>query len=295
LEPHPIRLVVGCVRQRASRELEMQATHQSADAPRRPVAVVTGARQGIGFGIAGALAAAGFDLVLLDRDWDDAAVAAFAPLQESAARIRFIPFDLARIERHEAVAEEAAEAFGVPDCLVNNAGVQVAVRGDILDVEPGSYDRVMDINLRGTFFLTQSIARRMLRARDAQPADAPSQTPHRCIIVVSSINATQPALDRAEYCLSKAGLAMMAQLFALRLAAAGICVYEIRPGIIRTPMTVPAAAKYDALIAGGLTPIARWGLPDDVGRTVCTLAQGRMPFSTGQAFHVDGGLHIHRL
>jgi NAD(P)-dependent dehydrogenase (short-subunit alcohol dehydrogenase family) len=265
----------------------MQATHRSAAAPRRPVAVVTGARQGIGFGIAGALAAAGFDLVLLDRDWDDAAVAAFAPLQESAARIRFIPFDLARIERHEAVAEEAAEAFGVPDCLVNNAGVQVATRGDILDVEPDSFDRVLGINLRGTFFFTQAIARRMLTAGARQH--------HRSLVVVSSINAALPAADRAEYCLSKAALSMMTQLFALRLAQAGICAYEIRPGIIRTAMTAPAAAKYDALIAEGLTPIARWGSADDVGRTVATLAQGKMPFSTGQAFNVDGGLHIHRL
>ena len=261
-----------------------------AGAIRRPVAAVTGARQGIGLGIARALAAAGFDLVLLDRAWDEASAIEFEPLQDAGAQLRFIAFDLARIERHEAVADEIAAAFGVPDCLVNNAGVQVAVRGDILDVGSESYDRVMGTNLRGTFFLTQAIARRMLDASEGGPGG-----PHRSIVVVSSINAQQPATDRAEYCLSKAALSMMTQLFAVRLAQAGICVYEIRPGIIRTPMTAPAEAKYDALIAAGLSPIPRWGAPDDVGGTVATLAQGRMPFSTGQAFHVDGGLHIHRL
>lgn len=289
-------------------------SHRAAPgASRRPVAAVTGARQGIGYGIARALAAAGFDLVLLDRDWNDDAGADLAALQAAGASIRCISFDLAHIERHEAVTEEIIAAFGSLDCLVNNAGVQVAVRGDILDVEPAGFDRVMDVNLRGTFFLTQSIARRMLQATEPDaPSFAPQfapqvaeppldpqpgkpRRPHRCIIVVSSINATQPAPDRAEYCLSKAALAMMTQLFAVRLAAAGICVYEIRPGIIRTAMTAPAASKYDALIAAGLTPIARWGSVDDVGNAAATLAQGLMPFNTGQAFHVDGGLHIHRL
>jgi NAD(P)-dependent dehydrogenase (short-subunit alcohol dehydrogenase family) len=150
---------------------------------------------------------------------------------------------------------------------------------------------VLDVNLRGTFFLTQAVARRML----AQGRDRARDGVHRSLVVVSSINATQPAPDRAEYCLSKAALSMMTQLFALRLAPAGICVYEVRPGIIRTAMTAPASARYDALIAQGLSPIARWGTAADVGRTVANLARGNMPFSTGQAFHVDGGLHIHRL
>ena len=270
---------------------------QPAASPQRPVAAVTGARQGIGRGIADALAAAGFDLVLLDRDWDAADDAALGPLRDAGARIRLLGFDLADSDRHEAVADEIAAAFGVPDCLVNNAGVQVAVRGDILDVTPASFDRVLDINLRGTFFLTQAVARRMLARQEARGAagDAAADAVHRSVVVVSSINATQPAPDRAEYCLSKAALTMMTQLFALRLAQAGICVYEIRPGIIRTAMTTPAAARYDALIQQGLSPIARWGTTGDVGRTVASLARGCMPFSTGQAFHVDGGLHIHRL
>lgn len=265
-------------------------TSQTPIIPRRPIAAVTGARQGIGLGIALALGAAGFDLVLLDLEWGEGSTSELAQLEAAGTRVRCVEFDLACIERHEAVVDEIVAAFGVPDCLVNNAGVQVAVRGDILDVTPQSYDRLLDTNLRGTFFLTQAMALRMLA-----PAEPPAGGAHRCIVVVSSINASQPAPDRAEYCLSKAGLAMMTQLYALRLAQAGICVYEIRPGIIRSAMTAPAAAKYDALIAGGLSPIARWGTPGDVGATVATLAQGRMPFSTGQAFQVDGGLHIHRL
>ena len=260
------------------------------DRQRRPVAAITGARQGIGLGIASALASAGFDLVLLDVARDGRAEDALARVATAGARADFIVFDLAQADLRGTVAERIFSVFGALDCLVNNAGVQVQVRGDILDVTPASFDRVMNVNLRGTFFLTQAVARRMLAA----PMSGPGQ-PHRSIVTISSINAVQPAPDRAEYCLSKAGLSMLSQLLALRMAEAGICTYEIRPGIIRTDMTAPAAPRYDALIAGGSTPIARWGEPADVGVTVATLAQGRLPFSTGQAFYVDGGMHIHKL
>jgi len=271
----------------------------ASPAQRRPIAAVTGACRGIGWGIARALAASGYDLVLLDNADREQAQSAIAYLQAAGARAIFIGFDLAHVDGHEALADEIASAYGTPDCLVNNAGVQVTVRGDILDVAPAEFDRVMGINLRGTFFLTQAIARRML-AGGVKPAEAaalaePGGQPHRCIITVSSVNAVQPAPDRAAYCFSKTGLSMMTQLFALRLAQAGICTYEIRPGIIRTDMTRPAAGKYDALIAGGVVPIARWGEAEDVGATAATLASGRMPFCTGQAFHVDGGLHIQKL
>lgn len=267
----------------------MQSTFP--DPQRRPVAAVTGAGRGIGLGIALALADAGFDLVLLDIRRDDQVERAVEQLSACAGRVRFIAFDLAAIETSPAVAQEIVAAFGALDCLVNNAGVQVQVRGDLLDVSPASFDRVMSINLRGTFFLTQSVARQMLMNAPA-PGDV---QPHRSVITISSINACMPATDRAEYCLSKAALSMMSQLFALRLAEAGICTYEVRPGIIRTDMTAPAAQRYDALIAGGLTPIARWGEPADVGATVATLALGNLPFSTGQAVHVDGGMHIRKL
>ena len=162
----------------------------------------------------------------------------------------------------------------------------MAVRGDLLDVSSESFDRVLGINLRGTFFLTQAVARRML-------ADAPSGHP-RSIVTISSANAIIASPDRGEYCVAKAGLAMMTRLYALRLAAAGIGVYEIRPGVIRTDMTKVATAKYDKLIAEGLTPIARWGEPEDVGRAAAMLARGELSFVTGEAINVDGGLHIQK-
>jgi NAD(P)-dependent dehydrogenase (short-subunit alcohol dehydrogenase family) len=194
------------------------------------------------------------------------------------------------IRDEEAVGEMVAricESHGRIDTLVNNAGVSVAHRGDVLDVTPESFDRVMGVNLRGTFFLTQAVARRML-------ADAPGPA-HRSIVTISSANAVVVAPDRAEYCFAKTALSMLAKVFATRLAPHGIASYEVRPGVIRTDMTRVAAAKYDKLIGEGLTPIARWGEPDDVGRTVATLACGDLPFVTGDAVHVDGGLHIHRL
>jgi NAD(P)-dependent dehydrogenase (short-subunit alcohol dehydrogenase family) len=262
----------------------------ATDTRRRPVAAVTGACRGIGLGIARALNAAGYDLVLLDLPDQKQAQAALAQLPSADGQATFVAFDLAQVDRHEAVADAVVACYGAPDCLVNNAGVQVRQRGDILDVEPQDFDRVMDINLRGTFFLTQAIARGMIAAGAPPPARG-----HRCIVTVSSINAVQPAPDRAAYCLSKAALSMMNQLFALRLAEAGICTYEIRPGIIRTEMTRPVTGKYDAIIADGVVPIARWGEPQDVGATVAMLASGGLPFSTGQALHVDGGMHIHKL
>lgn len=268
----------------------------SSPAPRRPVAAVTGACRGIGWAIALSMAEAGFDLVLLDKVDPNDGQASLERLHDLGARATFIAFDLACIEGREALADEIAAAYGAPDCLVNNAGVQVGMRGDILEVDPADFDRVMGINLRGTFFLTQAVARRMLAAGMAQQVQhGRVNEPHRCIITISSINAVQPALDRAAYCFSKTALSMMTQLFALRLGEAGICTYEVRPGIIRTSMTRPAAAKYDAMIAEGLLPISRWGETEDVGATVAALAAGRLPFCTGQAFHVDGGLHIRKL
>ncbi len=251
-------------KQAASTLAPMSGSH------RKPVAAVTGARQGIGLGIASALAKAGFDLVLLDVIRDARAESALAQLEATGARVAFIAADLAQVDHREKVADQMMSAFGAMECLVNNAGVQVEVRGDILDVTPAGFDRVMNVNLRGTFFLTQAVAKRMV----ATPATGPDR-PHRSIITVSSINATQPAPDRAEYCFSKTGLSMMSQLFALRLAEAGICTYETRPGIIRSDMTAPAAARYDALIAGGAIPVARWGEPADVGATVAALAVKR--------------------
>jgi NAD(P)-dependent dehydrogenase (short-subunit alcohol dehydrogenase family) len=204
-------------------------------------------------------------------------------------RVAFVPGSIADLAAHPALVAGAFGAFGTLDCLVNNAGIQVKVRGDLLDVTPASFDEILAVNLRGTFFLTQAVARRMLGEIRA------TGDPPRSIVTISSANVHLVSTNRAEYCIAKTGLAMMSQLFAVRLAADDIACFEIRPGVIRTDMTAPARERYDKLIAEGLTPIRRWGEPEDVGRTVVALAERRLPFNTGDTFNVDGGLHVRQL
>ena len=251
-----------------------------------PQAIVTGGNRGIGRGIAAALAGAGFDVVVVDRERDAGTEATLAAVAGTGRRATFVGCDIADLAAHAAALDAAWAFAGRVDCLVNNAGVGVARRGDMLDVTPESFDRVLSVNLRGTFFLTQAAARRMV-------AEGAGEHP-RSIVTISSSNAEIASPERAEYCVSKAGLAMMTRLFAVRLAGEGIMAYDIRPGLIHTDMTRAASAKYDRLIAEGMTPVPRWGEPDDVGRVVATLAQGGLPFVTGDAIHVDGGLHIHK-
>ena len=185
-----------------------------------------------------------------------------------------------------ALAERAFAAFGGLECLVNNAGISAHRRGDLLEVTLASYDEVMAVNLRGPFFLTQDVARRFLVA--------PAASAPRSIISIASVNAVMASPDRGEYCLSKTGVSMMTKLYALRLAEAGIGVFEIRPGVIRTDMTAPVRERYEARIADGLSPIRRWGEGEDVARVAVALASGKFHFSTGEAVHVDGGMHISR-
>lgn len=253
----------------------------------RPIALVTGGNRGIGAGIVDALARRGFDAVIADLAETEDTARTRERAGRHGARTAFVAADIADLTQHARIVEAAWALGGRLDTLVNNAGVSVLRRGDLLDVTPESFDRVLGINLRGTFFLTQAVARRMLD-------DAPGEA-HRSIVTISSANAVVASPERAEYCFAKTALSMMAKVFALRLAGAGIMSYEVRPGVIRTDMTKVAAARYDKLIAEGLTPIARWGEPDDVGRAVAVLASGELPFVTGDAVHVDGGLHIHRL
>jgi NAD(P)-dependent dehydrogenase (short-subunit alcohol dehydrogenase family) len=253
---------------------------------RAPIAFVTGGRRGIGRGIAYALADAGFDLVVNDLVDDTATHETLETIGRKGRRAVFVPGSIADVAGHAALVGAAFGAFGTLDCLVNNAGIQVKMRGDLLDVAPASFDEILAVNLRGTFFLTQAVAKAMLA--DRRPPDAPA----RSIVTISSANARLVSTNRAEYCFAKTGLAMLNQLFALRLAEAGIACYEVRPGVIRSDMTAPAKDRYDKLIAEGLTPIRRWGEPADVGRAVAALANGALPFSTGDAFYVDGGLHI---
>jgi NAD(P)-dependent dehydrogenase (short-subunit alcohol dehydrogenase family) len=253
---------------------------------KRPVALITGGRRGIGRGIAFALADAGFDLVINDLERDVDAETTLAGVAQRGASASFVAADLADLAAQPDLVEAAFGAFGRLDCLVNNAGISVLSRGDLLDVSVDSYDRCLTTNLRAPFFLTQRIARRMLEQAPV------SGDPPRSIVTITSVNAKTPSIGRGEYCISKAGASMLTKLFALRLAPHGIGVFEVRPGIIRTPMTAPAAERYEREIARGITPIARWGEPADVGRAVATAATGQLPFSVGQVIYVDGGLSL---
>ncbi len=252
----------------------------------RPRVFVTGARRGIGRGIAFAFADAGYDVVIADLVEEGEAQEAMAGLRERGAKAVYLQGNIADLKALPSLAEKAFSAFGGLDCLVNNAGISVRKRGDILEVTPESYDEVMGVNLRGTFFLTQEIARRMVAAASPHP---------RSIISLSSANAVLVAPDRAEYCLSKTGVSMMTKLYAVRLAEKDIACFEIRPGIIRSDMTAVVKEKYDKLIAEGISPTRRWGEPEDIARVATSLASGNFHFSTGDAYHVDGGLLIHRL
>ncbi len=254
---------------------------------RRLVALVTGARRGIGRAIALALAAKGFDLLVNDHIEDEAAAETLALLNATGARAAFLRHDIADVDGHGDFVNRALAEFGTIDCLVNNAGVQVSHRGDLLDDTAEEFDRLMQVNLRGPYFLTIEIAKRMLAA----PADGV----HRSIVNIASANSRMVSTNRGPYCLSKTAVSMMTQLFALRLSPHGIMVNEIRPGVIRTDMTARVADEYTALIEQGLTPVRRWGEPADIGAAVALLASGELAFMTGEALRVDGGLHIPRL
>lgn len=250
----------------------------------RPIALVTGARQGLGRGIALALADAGFDLAVLDLVNDEKAEGLLHELAARGARGWFGAMDLADIASHEAALDAAEAALGPVDALVNNAGIAARPLTDILELAPDAFDRNLGVNLRGSFFLTQAMARRML-ARETGT--------YRSITFITSIAAGHVSTDRSPYCISKAGLSMVAQLFADRLGAAGIAVHEVRPGFIRTEMTGSApTGKIDDYIASGAVPQRRWGESADIGRVVASLAGGALPYVTGQPIHVDGGFHI---
>jgi 3-oxoacyl-[acyl-carrier protein] reductase len=257
---------------------------------KRPAAFVTGGRRGIGRAICWALADGGFDIVVNDIVEDEAVGDTLSGIESRGGQAMFLRGDVGDLAGHAALTSAAWEGFGGIDCLVNNAGIQVAVRGDLLDTTAESWDRLLSTNLRGPFFLTQRIARLMIATPPRR-----GQGGRRVIVNIASINSERASIDRGEYCISKAGVSMMTSLFALRLARHGIAVNEIRPGIVRTDMTAPVKDGYDRQIAGGLVPIARWGEGEDIGRAVAALASGAFPFTTGEALHVDGGLHIGRL
>ena len=260
----------------------------------KPVALVTGAGQGIGRGIAIELARKGFDIAGLDIACDPRQKAkGLYEVKRQVEKLgrRFLPVrcDIAALAGHDRAIEAVLAKYGRIDVLVNNAGVAPDKRLDVLETTPESFDRLMDINARGPFFLTQNVARRMAARSRAEDAVAPA------VVFITSISAAVSSTNRAEYCLSKAALSMAATLFAHALAPHGIAVYEVRPGVIATDMTAPVKAKYDRLIAEGLIPQGRWGLPEDVGRAVAGLVGGAFAYSTGAVIEVSGGMNIRRL
>lgn len=262
----------------------------------RPVAIVTGASRGIGKGIAKELASLGYDLVTNHFDFtadgkpdESKAVQTQKEIKDLGAACEILRGDVSSVKDRSALVALTRSKFGRCDMLVNNAGVAPSKRMDILEATEESFDRVMGINLKGPYFLTQLVANWMIEQKKTHPERAFR------IANTSSISAYTSSPARGEYCVSKAGISMMTTLYADRLAEYGIGVFEIRPGIIATDMTRVVKDKYDKLIAEGLTPIKRWGQPEDIARAVGAIAEGRLDFSTGQVINVDGGFHLRRL
>ncbi len=262
----------------------------------RPAAIVTGASRGIGKSIAKELAALGHDLLLTHFDFGpdgkpDVSVAQQTQkeIEQLKVKCSVLRNDVSNSLDRRAILEAAKSQFGCCNMLVNNAGVAPSKRADLLEATEQSFDRVMNINLKGPYFLTQLIANWMIEQSKSDPDGQ-----YR-IVNTGSISAYTSSPARGEYCISKAGIGMMTALYADRLAEFGIGVFEIRPGIIATDMTSVVKDKYDRLIADGLTPTRRWGQPEDIAKAVGAIAQGRLDFSTGQVINVDGGFHLRRL
>ncbi len=261
----------------------------------KAVALITGASRGIGRGIALTLARQGYDIAGLATrpDPNNTETGLYAVKNEAEqSGITFLPLagDIADLDAHQRIVDETVDCFGRIDILVNNAGVAPLKRKDLLECEPESYDRVMNINLRGPYFFTQQAARQMIKQVGD---DTPSYMPR--VVFISSISSRVISVNRAEYCVSKAGLSMTAQCFAVALAPYGINVYDLQPGITATDMTSAVKEKYDNLISEGLTLTKRWGTPEDVGKAVLSLAEGHFDYSTGAVIEIGGGLSIPRL
>jgi len=254
-----------------------------------PVALVTGGSRGIGRGISLALAKDGYVVLVNFNNNNDAAEETRHLIEKAGGRAEICQGDISFREHRDLLIDHCMEQFGRIDLLVNNAGIAPPERVDMLDLPESNFDFLMNVNLKASFFLTQSVAKLMIRLIEQK------SIPTARIVNISSISAYAASVNRAEYCIAKAGISMATKLWAARLAEHGIGVYEIRPGIIETDMTSGVQKKYDHLIAGGLTPIKRWGQPDDVGRAVAAIARGDFPFSTGEVFNVDGGFHLRTL
>jgi len=256
----------------------------------RRVALITGGTRGIGLGIARALCAEKLDLALCGLRPRSEVEAVLGELGGRGAEVLYEPADVGDRAARERLLAVVKERFGRLHVLVNNAGMTSLDRGlDLLDAREESFERMLEVNLQGPYFLIQAAARWMLEQRE-------TRSDHEgCVVNISSVSATVVSLNRGDYCVAKAGLSMATSVWAARLAEYRIPVYEVRPGLIHSDMTAPAREKYDRLIAGGLLPQARWGEPEDVGRAVAALVRGELPYSTGQTLTVDGGLTVQRL
>lgn len=248
------------------------------------VALVTGGSRGIGLGITKGLLEQGVRVAMLaTREEPEGLVESLGGPKVAL----YVRGSVADLDQHQRILDDVLAHFGRIDILVNNAGVAPSQRLDLLEATAESYDRVMEINLRGPYFLTQAVANQILKQEPLEGYGVRGS-----IVNVSSTSATTVSLNRGEYCISKAGVGMATQLWAARLAGEGIVVGEVRPGIIATDMTAGVKEKYDALFAGGISPMPRWGTPADVAGAVVALAGGTMPYTTGAVIYVDGGMNI---
>lgn len=254
----------------------------------KKAALVTGAARGIGNGIAHKLAAEGYAVAIMDVIDQDSVSENINKVKQHGNPVLYLKGDITSAVSRSRTVDRIMEQFGRIDVLVNNAGVAPKVRMDILETTEENFDFVLNINLKGTFFLTQLVAGIMKEEAEDKKLEPK-------IVNISSMSAYTSSTSRGEYCISKAGVSMITSLFADRLAGYGINVYEIRPGIIYTDMTAKVKDKYDRLISEGLTPIKRWGLPEDIANAVSVLCSGKLNFSTGEVVNVDGGFHLQRL
>jgi NAD(P)-dependent dehydrogenase (short-subunit alcohol dehydrogenase family) len=256
----------------------------------KPVAVITGASRGIGRSVAIALAEVGFDIAAIARSVDSEGMEILGPeIEKRGAQFFPVGLDISCTKCQTEVVSNILERYGRIDFLVNNAGVAPLQRNDLLEMTEESYDRVLNINLKGPVFFAQKIAREMIWMKD-------QLTPYKPVIVfITSVSAVLSSVNRAEYCVSKAGLSMASTIFADRLSKEGILVCEVRPGIIQTDMTIKVKDRYNKMINEGFVPQKRWGLPDDIGKAVASIARGDWNFSTGMVFEISGGLNIHKL
>ena len=256
----------------------------------RPIAIVTGGARGIGLGISRALAADGWDLAIGGVRAPKEVADVLTELRSHGGRVQYVQADIAEPRDRRRLVDDVIATLGTPSALVNNAGRAPRERRDLLEATEASFEELVRTNLQGPYFLTQAVANAMIAARPSRGADARGG-----IVFITSVSAEMVSPNRGDYCVSKAGLAMAAGLFAVRLAEHGIPVYEVRPGVIATDMTAGVKDTYDQRIADGLIPDARWGTPQDVGGAVAALLRGDVKYATGSVLHVDGGLSIPRL